>query len=356
MPRKYIIFIFFILFSLIINFSMPKKVIDKIGMITVVGYDFVDKNTIKGTAVVPTFLQKGKLKNLVYTDKASMIYENREKLNAQASEHLFNGKLQMALFNKELAKQGLGQYIDYLLRDPSIGTGLYLAVVDGSTNKMLQSLKPTKGAGMYLSDLIEHNIEDGNVPITNLKVFSADVVSKKSDPYLPVLRMVKGNPKIVALAFFDNDRLVDTISSDDAFVFKMLYENISDGQYNLISDKFNVSIQNIDSSRKVKVKKTNEGVEVAIHVNFEGAVREYSKKKGITQKNKLEKVMSNDFKKKAKKLINKFQELNIDPLGIEAMVKSNLRSYQEERFKDVYPTMEIKAGMSFELTEFGTKR
>ncbi|WP_174616252.1 Ger(x)C family spore germination C-terminal domain-containing protein [Virgibacillus ihumii] len=266
MRRKYAVILVFIAVSLVVNFNMPKQVIDKVLMVTVAGYDYVDEGTIRGTVVAPTFLSEGKLVDLVYSDTATMIYENRSKLNRQASESLLNGKLDVVLFNKELASKGLSEYIDYLIRDPSIGTQLHLAIVEGSTQELLRSIKARKGAGHYLSDLIEHNIRTGNLPIINLKQFSSEVASKFTDPYLPMMKLVNGVPKITGLAIFNDDTYVDKLPPNEVMLFKMLHENMHDGQYFLETEKFNAAIQNIDSSREVKVTKKKRFFESKFHL------------------------------------------------------------------------------------------
>ncbi|WP_077325668.1 Ger(x)C family spore germination protein [Virgibacillus siamensis] len=356
MRLKYGVILLLIVVSLIYNFKMPKQVIDQIYMVTVAGYDYVDENTIQGTVVAPNFLIQGQLVDLVFTDTAAMVYENRSKLNRQASEELLNGKLEVVLFNKELASKGISEFIDYLLRDPSIGSQLHLAIVDGSTYDMLNSIKSNKGAGVYLSDLIEHNSKNGNLPIINLKQFSGEVASKVADPYLPVFKMVDGIPQINGLAIFDKDKYVTTIPSKDVMLFKMLHENMQDGQYFLETKKYNAAIQNIDSTRKVGVTKKNGLLKVNITLKINAVVREFTGKGGVRKKDQIIKRFAKDISSKSVELIKGFQEENVDPLAIEEIVKSRFRDYNSKKFKEAYPTLQIDVDTKFTIAEFGTRR
>ncbi len=356
MSLRYIIAFTLIFTSIIANFGMPKKVIDQIRMITVSGYDYIDEDTIQGTVVSPMFLQQNQLKDLLFTDTASMIYENRGKLNAQASEELFNGKLEVAFFNDEMARKGLNNSVDYLLRDPSIGSRLYMGVVEGSAYELLNSVNSDKGAGVYLSDLIEHNVQYGNIPQTNLKQFSSSLKSPTYDPFLPMLTLEKGIPSIKGIAFFDDDKFVESIPITDANIFKMLYQNFNDGQYNLVTDTYKASIQNIDATRKFHVTDKKGSINVTIDVRLTGVVREYTKENLTKNIPSFEKDLKQDFKKKANKLIKQFQELNIDPLGIEEHVRSSIRGYNKKKFKEKYQTLPIKVKINFKVTESGTRR
>ncbi|SDQ66723.1 Ger(x)C family spore germination protein [Virgibacillus salinus] len=356
MPLKYIIFFTFIAVSIFANFDMPKKIIDQIRMATVAGYDYVDKETIQGTVVSPMFLQKNQLKDLVYTDTSSMVYENRLKLNAQASEQLHNGKLEIAFFNKELAENGLRETLDYLLRDPTIGSRLYLGIVEGSAYELLNSIDSSKGAGVYLSDLFEHNVQHGNLPETNLKMFSSTLDSKTRDPFLPMLNKEKGFPSIESIAFFNGDILVDSIPIEDANIFKMLYQNFNDGLYNLVTENYKASIQNVDSTRDFHVRDEKGSIKVTINVKLSGVVREYTKGNLTKRIPSFEKDLEKDFKKKANELIKQFQELNIDPLGIEEHVRSSIRTYDKKQFKAEYQTLPIDLKIKFKVTETGTRK
>ncbi|MFC4556874.1 Ger(x)C family spore germination protein [Virgibacillus kekensis] len=356
MPLKIIVFAVLMISTLIINFDMPKKVIDQIQMVTVVGYDYIDEEMLQGTVITPFYQQQNTVQNLIYTGQASSIYENREKLNAQASEELYNGKIEVAFFNDEFARHGLKKVIDYMLRDPSIGSRIFLAVAKGSSNELLTNVSSQKEAGIFLADLIEHNIRNGNLPLTNLKQFNHGVEGKTIDPFLPMLSLEDGQPSLTALAFFQDDKLVDTLPYEEAFRFKMLYENIGDGQYNFENDEYRISVHNIESKRDIKVQKLNGDPQVTFDIRFTGVVREYTGKNLTKDLKKVEKDLEENFKKNANKLIKRFKELKIDPLGIEEQVKAQMRSYNNKKFQDQYRDLPVKIKIKFKITETGTRR
>ncbi len=257
--------------------------IDQIQTVTIAGHDLAEDDKVRTTVVAPFFAKEGELQDLYYTNTASTIYKNKIKLNAQASEQLLNAKMEVILYSKELAEKGMEDYIRYLLRDPSIGANLHLAVTEGSSKDILKSFETGKGTGMYLEDLLEHNVQHGHLPLADLKEFSSHLESKSRDPFLPMLGLKDGKPYLKALALFDEDKLVDTIPIQETGVFKMLYERVSDGQYNVSSSDFEVSIQNIESSRSIKAVKKDGQVEVTINVQMKGVIREFSKDKAVSR-------------------------------------------------------------------------
>ncbi|TRM12200.1 Ger(x)C family spore germination protein [Lentibacillus cibarius] len=357
MAVKHTIFIIFILISLVANFDLPKKVIDEIHFITAVGYDQAEKDSIRSTIVTPIFTKEGELEDLQYTDTSSTVYGTLVKLNTQSSEQLLNGKIEVALYSKELAAQGLDDYVDYLLRDPSVDANLFPVVVDGQTSNFLQQIKSKKGIGIYLKDLLEHNIRHGNLPTINLKQFDSALQSKTMDAFLPMLDMKKDDAALQKLAFFDEDQFTDSIPIKKAAVFRMLFENVEDGQYGFEKEAYKVSIQNIESVRNIIPVKKNGRTEVAINIQLRGVIREYTgNKQVISRLRKLEKDMQKDFGKKAETLIKRFQKKGIDPLNIEGHVKARNRSYDPKQFEKVYPELPVSVNVDVSLKETGTKR
>ncbi|RYG71520.1 Ger(x)C family spore germination protein [Lentibacillus lipolyticus] len=355
MGRNYVIFILLVVISMAVNYGMPKKVIDQVQIVTVAGHDLAENDKVKTTVVAPFFAKEGELMDLLYTSTASSIYKNKIKLNAQSSEQLLIAKEEVILYNQDLASKGLEDYVSYLFRDPSMGADLLLAVVEDSTEEVLSSVDSSKGTGIYIQELLEHNTRHGHLPSADLKVFGAALKSKRRDPFLPLLALKEGKPHLKGLAFFDDDKLVDTIPITKAGVFRLLYERVDDGQYNMTTSDYKISVQNIESSRNIDAVKKGGQPEVTISVRFKGVVREFSEANATKKLPEIEKAVEKDFRKKAKKMVKRFQELNIDPLHIEGYVKGQVRKYNKKQFKQAYPEIPINIQADVSITESGAR-
>ncbi|WP_176446781.1 Ger(x)C family spore germination protein [Lentibacillus sp. CBA3610] len=356
MYLKYILFFVMLIAGLLFNLQMPDKVIDKVQMITVAGYEATDQDMIRETVVSPKFQQEGQVGNFIYTDTAETVYENRVNLNAKATERLLNGKLRVTFYNRELAEQGIEHFIEYMMRDPSIGGHLNLAVVEGSTRELIDSVTTDKGVGVFLSDLFEHNIQHGNLPQINLKVFESALHAETSDPFLPMLSVTDNRASLTAIALFDDDQYVDKIPIHIADVFKMLYENVSDGHYQYKSDAYNAALENIESNKDMVFETTGGSAEMTVNLELRGVIREFTGSGVINQLSAIEKDVEQDIKQKADNLISRFQELNIDPLGIEEIARSSNRNYDQDQFKSAYPDMPINVNVDLRITGSGTER
>ncbi|KGX91881.1 Ger(x)C family spore germination protein [Pontibacillus marinus] len=352
--KTFIIFIISISLSLIMSFTIPKKIIDQIQMVTVMGYDQVEDEMIRGTAIVPKYINKNKVSNIIYTNVSELIYENQTDLNRVASEELYNGKLEIVLYGKELAKKGMVPYIDFLTRDPSIGSRTYLAIVEESAYRLINQINTEQSAGLYFSDLIEHNIINGNLPETNLKIFQTGIKSQLQDPFLPILK-VKGDKAIIeGLGFFDKDKFVFTLPYDNAFLFNILKEEVGNGKYALKRNHIKASIQSIESTRDFKVEGSKANPIINVTLTLRGVLREYTGPSLNKNKDEINKMWKEDVRQKGQELINKFQELEIDPISIGLQVKANTRGFDLSNWKDIYPNAEIKLKVKSKLIETGT--
>ncbi|WP_169792843.1 Ger(x)C family spore germination protein [Lentibacillus amyloliquefaciens] len=346
----------FVIVSLLFNYQMPAKVIDRIQMITVVGYDAIDQNKIQETVVSPKYQQEAQVEDFIYSDTAATVYENRVNLNAKATERLLNGKLQIAFYDRELAEQGVEDFIEYLTRDPSIGGTLNLAVAEESAHALINSVKTGKGRGVFFNDLFDHNIRHGNLPQTNLKEFQSALMSETCDPFLPMLSVEDESAALTAIALFDDDKYVDKLPINKADVFKLLYQNVSDGNYQFKNDKYIVALENVESDKDVVFEPTGGSGEVTFNVKLRGVVREYTGKEIINQLTAIEKDIKQDIEQRGENLISRLQELDIDPLDIEGAVKSSNRNYNKEQFKSTYSEMPINVNVSVKITGTGTRR
>lgn len=341
--------------SMITSWGIPKKVIDQIQMITVMGYDYVDEELVRGTAIVPKYVSKSEVENIVYSNVDNLIYENQTNLNRAASEELYSGKMEIALYGSKLAKKGISPYIDYLTRNPSIGSRTHLAIVEDSAYTMMDQVKIDQSAGLYFSDLIEHNIINGNIPKTNLKIFHSNVKGKIKDPYLPVLKLKKDKAAIEGIGFFDEDKYVYKIPYKDAFYFNILSEDIGNGKYVLKKDNMKTAIQNIDSKRKFKIEGSSENPSITVKITLQGAIREYTGPNFKKHKNEINEMWKKDVETKVLELINKFQELGIDPISIGLQVKAKKRGFELTKWNEIYPDVDINLNVDSKLVESGTR-
>ncbi len=146
------------------------------------------------------------------------------------------------------------------------------------------------------------------------------------------------------------------VSLKDCFVFKMLCDPFKDGIYEVkYKNDTYFTIQNISSKATYEVKNGNSNPRVAITLKLNGRLNEAAR---IASENKksvhsLEEYATNQIKAEAKKLLKKFQELNIDPLGIGDHARSQTRHFDYKKWDEQFSSIPIDVKVDIQFQQAG---
>jgi spore germination protein len=179
-----------------------------------------------------------------------------------------------------------------------------------------------------------------------------DYYSTGMDPYLPLLKLENDLVTVSGIALFDKDKFVHQIEYSDLFVFTVLAETSKNGSYKVRNETF---VRNLGSKRKFLVSNIKTKPEITVNVQIDGIIRQHSVEK-IQQKKlyeKIEQQMEQDVKEQAEKMIEKFQALEVDPFGLGEQVRSRTRNWDEKKWNEMYPTINVKVKVDVKITESG---
>jgi spore germination protein len=339
--------------------GVQSRIVDDISLATVVGYDYVSNDQVKSIISTPTYNPDKSITNKFYSDVAPLVREDKSKMDAKSSREILAGKLAVAVFNEDLAKHGLFKYVDYLVRDPDIGTRVSIVI---AKNKVEDIINPTndydeQDAGIYLDNLLEQNEQNSILPRTNLHTFYYQYYAKGMDPYLPLMVKEGNQVSFDGIALFKSDKYVGSIPFDRMFAFNLLVEKFNHGVIPIHKGVESTVIENIKGSRRISVHYKNGIPKATIHLKVSGIIREY-KGKEITSGKLVN--LNNDFKteleKETQSLTRQLQKLNVDPIGLGDKARSQNRGFNLNKWHEDYPTMTINVVVTTKLSEFGIER
>ena len=334
-------------------------IVNKIDMSQGVGYDLTGKQNIKGTIVYPIFKKDKTSSTEVRTAIGKSSKEIRSNLNNETQNPLVSGQVRIALYGKKLAKIGINDFVDTLHRDPSIGSLIQLGIVDGDANQLYKTKKYKKeNVAIYVNNLLEQNMEHGQLPRTDLHTFLFQLFQIGQDPYLPLIKKENDNIRITGMAFFKNDQYVTSISLEDSFIFKTLIESSKNTLHQFILENGDkVVIETLGSNVKYKVKIVHDKPEFIIHLKFRPSLKEFapSKKQRIAvDKKKIQKQIEQILEKNALKIVNEFKNHQIDPLGLGAKYREHYPGFNEKKWEMYYPHVKVHVKADVEIQQTGT--
>lgn len=347
---------------LLLTGCVQQSILDDIQMITIIGYDLPDSeeeddDLIKGIAVAPQYHADGKIENTVFVETAKLSKEIRSQYNAESPKPIVSGKLEIALFSRDIAEtEGVMSLIDTLQRDPSIGSRVFLGISNGDTEELLRTNYGNVDTGTYFQDILKHNSKHGMLPEMNLHSFLYSHFSEGSDPFLPILDSDGDKGKIIGIGLLDDGKMVSELDAESLFTFKILHEKFSSNDsFSVKIDPDNyAAIYNIASKRKINYKSREEN-KIKITGNILGVIKEYSGHALTPEALKeIELTMEKDIEKRGAKMIQSFQELGIDPLSLGNAVRSKTRGeFDSEKWIEKYKQMDISFDMKVKITESG---
>lgn len=325
---------------------VEKEILDDIAIEIARGYDYVDDKTVRGTTLVYNFQPDKSIENTTLSTTASTSREIINKLQEQSTDPLSEGSIEVFSFGKELAQKGLIDYLDAPLRNSSIGARLFLVVVDGNAEELLSGNYGTRGNAIFISNLLKHNIQNQNLPNTNLQLFFHDYYQLGKTGYLPQIKKL-GEDKLelngISLFKSEKIKIADTVDSEKMFYFKLLVDKFSEGSHKVTRKEGEAILRSISSKNKMKVTSRDPYI-VTVNIKINGVIREYTGPGKLTKKviTKYEKDMEETVTKECETLIKRFQEKAIDPVGFGYFIKTRTRGFglnnkweESERYKNL---------------------
>nr|WP_285844266.1 Ger(x)C family spore germination protein [Brevibacillus borstelensis] len=303
-----------LLCSVLLSGCIRTQIFDELGMITVAGYDLLKDGNIRGTVVMPSINPEAEEKVQVMSGISLTSKGIRDKANLQSDKEVLGGQLRVAMYSEELARKGIGSIVDTLYRDPSIGSRVYLSVIEGQTYDLLTyKFKEEGNIGIYLYQLIRHNVEDDKIPSPTLHEFYRSYFSEGIDPYVPFLERKGDEVRIKGVALFHKDKYVGWIPPKEAFHI-------------------------------VKVRTRILEMSIPLKIEQPEVLR------------KMEQALSENMKQDLAKVVAKMQKWEVDPFGFGELYRAKFRGARKlshDQWHEMYRKSRFDYNIDVEIVRNG---
>jgi spore germination protein len=341
--------LFFLIFIFFLTGCAEQRIIDDLALINAVGYDLTDNETnpLKLTVTFPIITKDGKYDRKTIMAEGKSSKEAKEKVRFKTNFKLESGQVRVSLFGQELAKEGLLPNLHSLVRDPSIGTRVKLALAeDEASDVLMLQIKNEGQNATYLEQFLTKLNRENFRTNYNIYQFLRDYYDDGIDPILPVFKVEKNNIAYTGIGLFHEDKLIEILKPSEAsylFLFReemrqgVFVEQIDVGEEETASIMLNYELRN----HRIEVPSTpNHRKKASIFVELIGDVVEYSGKEDVSDpkiQKKIENIITKKINQEGKKLIVKLQKLQVDPLGINRYVRNTMK-YDEWKALNQYQT------------------
>ncbi|WP_226678934.1 Ger(x)C family spore germination protein [Mesobacillus jeotgali] len=357
---------------LILSGCAEQKTLEKMGLLTTVGYDFTEDKQILATMVLLQIDPEAAQSSVILSAKSATSKGARNEADLKSPKKLQSGQLRVALFSEEVVRTGFINLADTLARDPSISDLTYLAVVEGSTNKLLnQKNEQFSDISQLIYKELDQNIKGEKIPSSTLQEVLHDFYAPGIDPILPTLKSDKGIVKITGMALIKNDKMVGKINAKEAFYLKLINDRYEAGAIELEidkqefdleetpegPDKLAVVLDTIHSKSDINLL-SKENLQFELKIKLQSRLLEINQAldlKNPEELKKLENKLNEKITSDIEHLIIKARKSGADPFGFGEIYRKSVRqaNLTAEKWHGMYPESKVDVKIEFEVMRTG---
>jgi spore germination protein len=325
--------------------------LEKLGMISVAGFDYIDNDNMRMTVIMPQPALEAQKHTQVISVDADMLHKGLVDISSRADKAVSLKQLRVVLFSEEFARKGqMKEMVEYLFKDADVRSSVFVAVVKESAEEMLRMEYPDKqNTSSYINNLFHPRQYTFFSPFTTIHEFVYDESDPLRDTIAPYVELKEEVIHIEGLAMFNDGKMETIFTQQEGKIIQILRgrEKLSVFAITLDDEgKEKVALEFVKSKAKVKTENL-ESPKVIMNLKFEGTLSEYEGDKDLAEKKNvetLEKEVSKNIEKDIRKLLEKCRELSIEPIGMFETLRM--------RYKGDWPiglTKELLAKAEFEI-------
>jgi spore germination protein KC len=317
---------------------------------------------------------------VVYSVEGKNIHEDIARMTTISSRRIYHSHLRMVIFSEDVAKEGIADIVDYLLRYHEFRSDFYFAIAKGiSAKELLDTLTPVEaisGVDMFsklrvsqeqwaptkairIVELVNDLSSEGIDLLINAVELvdsgtesdTTDVI-KQSDDYEKI--------KFTEIGVFQEDKLVGWLKEDEAKGYSYITGNVKfTSGYNTDEGGVEIATDVIKATSKIKATVVNNQPQINVDVNIKYVVTQV---KGDFDVSKIENIEKNNQIHERKitdicnKSVQKAQELKADIFGFGEKIHAKNPAYWKtvkDNWREVFAAVPVHIHVEAEMVSTG---
>lgn len=349
-----------------------QKLLEQIGLTTLIGYDLSDEDKLSTTAVIRQVNPEFQSDVVIITAVNDTARGARAEINKKTSKKIMSGQMRVVLFGEELANDGIGHYVDTLLKNSDTSGSLFIALVEGETKSLLEyQYQDIDDIGTHIFKMLEQNIKSEQMISSNLHEVAHDYYSLGRDIAMPIIKRNKEIVEISGVALFNKGKMVGKLSSKDSFYVKLsrdLYESamfettipkdsLPASQTQNSQEKIPVVIDTIHTKKEVKLINP-QTAEFDMNITINGRLLEIEANMDLDNPEnvkRLEKEIGKSISQDLSKVLVYCQEVDSDVFGLGEYYRSSIRhsNLTHEKWHEMYKEAKVNIKVDFTIQRSG---
>lgn len=298
------------------------------------------------------------------TSTGRTIFEAIRKSARLIDRRLYFPHSQVIIFSEELARKGVAQYLDLMVRDPEFRRDNFVVVSKGTAAGVLQAKTEIGDVpGSNISHLIKRRVSASLATGVTLLEFMQRSMSKTTAPIASLVEINADGKtlKLSGTSVFKQDKLVGYLNETETRGLLWILGKVQAGIIivKCPGNEGNVSLEVVSASGKISPQKKEDKLQIAIKIAIQVHLAEQSCAEDLTKPEKiafLKKELEGVVKEEITAALSKARELKSDifAFGDEIHKKQpQLWRELEPNWNEVFSQLEVAITIESKLTRSG---
>lgn len=303
----------------------------------------------------------------VMSNTEETIFATIRGMLKKLDKKIYHSPAPVIVVGESFAKEGIGDIVDYVLRDHETQYKVLFVVAKGTTARKIleQKYELSKVSGSYIADTLKSYESNAFTQEKMLLDVAKDLVAEGKEATLPTISIVEDTTETQGLAVFLKDKLVGYMdkyetrgymfASGDVESTIVEVDNPSDKEKKMAIEVTKATTKDKLQWSEEKVPKFKLSIEIKGKIGDQLSGTELEEDMLMKQ---LEQSCSETVEKEVKASIDKFQkQYKCDVLGLGGKVFDEKPEYwekvKEEWNEKIYPQIEIEVEVDTKISGTG---
>jgi|GEM_PF-368656 len=346
---------------------MEKPALEDLGMIGVMGFDYLSTKQARIVVTVPQPSQEAKEKTQMYNTISYLPNEALMTLSPKSEKSMSLAQLRVVLFSEEYARKiGIREVIENLYRNPAVGDNVFVAIVKGSVEGVMGAKYENKPEfNQFMNDLLHPRRETAFHAFLTIHDVIFRLHGETSDLDLPYLEQQQGDIQISKVALFKRDKMIGFMSQREGKINQAIRARLRlpDMNFKIVerdTEKKDVEIvvNFVSSNSKIKVHGDVGTPNFQIDLKIYARVLAYTGRRNLENPDewvKVEKDLEHELDRQAMELLKKLQKLGVEPTNLTDFVRAKYHGqWHREMGEKAFANATFHVNTDFVVVGFGT--
>ncbi|AFM43016.1 germination protein, Ger(X)C family [Desulfosporosinus acidiphilus SJ4] len=296
----------------------------------------------------------------------STLFDTLRGFTHKLSSKPYFPHIEVLIFGRALAEEGLQKYIDFFVRDPETRLGVKVLIAQ---NKAGDIFKETPFLGTIPAEDIEKIIKaqeaTSKTCTVNLEQFITRLMSKTTSPIAPLVELTgegeKKRVRVAGTAVFKKDKLAGQLDGTETRGLLWVIDEIKSGIITVKcpDEKSTAELEIIRAQSKITPEIDGDNIRFRVSIKEEGNIGTESGSDNLVLLpaiEALEKAEAAVIQSEVMAAVTKAQKLDTDIFGFGEIIHQRspaLWKDLENKWDDIFPNIEVEVSVQAKLRRSG---